>query len=360
MTAHVSIVDFQRSSPIDRSDFLKQIVDLFLNSSVKSAAELRSLANAVTKLLAEVPGNSAACVTQTLLLHRRLDEAMIGAILKRNDLSTRIALSEAPWLPRDVILRAAAGLRRDEAAAIAARTDLDLLPLQFLLNRNDRLIDVLIAENHQISMPYIVIERLMVRAAKRAELARALLGRSDLTLAQRGCLIPAANLETALNILLCVNQLLGPAERKLPADYSLSSQLLLSIEAAKDVRSEFFVACAHAFQVQTSQIERIASDHRGIGIVILLSALGIRSKNPCDILKYSFNLENLDFRSHQFLKQIFEIMTTSSARWIVERMLAMKIDENNNSTSIEEMIVTDAIKSREPDAYKYAKQLRTA
>ena len=147
MTAHVSSVDFQRSSPIDPSDFLKQIVEIFLNSSVKSATELESIAKAITKLLNEVSSDAAACIAQTLALNRRLDEGMIGAFLTRHDLSTRIVLSEASWLPRDLILGATTGLRRDEAAAITARTDLDLLPLQFLLNRNDRSIDILLAEN---------------------------------------------------------------------------------------------------------------------------------------------------------------------------------------------------------------------
>lgn len=360
MTAHVSTVDFQRSAPIDRSDFLKQIVEIFLNSSVKSATELESIAKAITKLLKEVSGDTAACVAQTLTLNRRLDEGMIGAFLTRHDLSTRIVLSEASWLPRDVILGATTGLRRDEAAAITARTDLDLLPLQFLLNRNDRSIDILLAENHDISMPYKVLERLMIRAMGSPDLARALLDRHDLTLAQRGCLVPAADIETAFDILQSVNELIGSAERKMPSNYSPDPELLSSIQASKSIKTEFFAQCARAFQVQTSQIERIASDRRGVGITILLSALGFRSNNIPHILEYSFDFENLNFRSHQFLKQIVEVMNTSSARWLIERMLAIKVDENNKSTSIEEMIVTDAISGEKPDAYKYAKQLRIA
>ena len=360
MTAHVSSVDFQRSSPIDPSDFFKQIVEIFLNSSVKSATELESIAKAITKLLNEVSSDTAACIAQTLALNRRLDEGMIGAFLTRHDLSTRIVLSEASWLPRDLILGATTGLRRDEAAAITARTDLDLLPLQFLLNRNDRSIDILLAENHEISIPYKVLERLMIRAMRSPDLARALLDRPDLTLAQRGCLVPAADLETALDILQSVNELIGSAERKMPSNYSPDPELLSSIQASKSIKTEFFAQCASAFQVQTSQIERIASDHRGVGLTILLSALGFRLNNLPQILEYSFNFENLNFRSRQFLKQMIEIMNKSSARWLIERMLAIRIDENIKSTSIEELIVSDAIAGEKPDAYKYARQLRIA
>lgn len=360
MTAHISASEFKRTSSNNHSDFLNKIVRFFLNSSTRSTAELESLAKGIANLLNEVSSDTAACIAQTLTLNRRLDEGMIWAFLMRHDLSTRIVLSEASWLPRDVILGATTGLRRDEAAAITARKDLDLLPLQFLLNRNDRSIDTLLAENHDISMPYKVLERLMIRAIRSPDLARALLDRPDLTLAQRGCLLPAANLETALDILQSVNELIGSAERKMPLNYSPNPKLLSSIQASKSIKAEFFVRCASAFQVQTSQIERIASDRRGVGITILLSALGFRSSNMPQILEYSFDFENLNFRTHQFLKQITEVINTSSARWLIERMLAMKVDENNKSTSIEEMTVTDAISREKPDAYKYAKQLRIA
>lgn len=360
MTVHISALEFQKSSLDNHSDFLRKIVRFFLNSSAKSTAELESLAKAIANLLKEVSSDTAACIAQSLTLNRRLDEGMIEAFLTRHDLSTRIVLSEASWLPRDVILAATTGLRRDEAAAITARTDLDHLPLQFLLNRNDRSIDILLAENHDISMPYKVLERLMIRATGSTDLARALLDRPDLTLAQRGCLIPLADLETAFDILQSVNELIGSAERKMPSNYSPDPELLSSIQASKGINTQFIARCASVFKVQTSQIERIASDRRGVGIVILLSALGFRSSNLPKILEYCFNFENLNFRSQQFLKQIIEVMNTSSARWLIERMLAMKEDENNKSTSIEELIVTDAIAGAKPDAYKYAKQLRIA
>ena len=134
--------DTYGAGTVDQSVFLTQIVSLFLSPSVQTAKELETISQAITKILPEIPSNTAACVAQTLALGRRLDEGMITEFLKRHDRSTRIVLSEASWLPRSVVLGIASGPRRDEAAAMTVRADLDLLVLHFLLNRNDAAIDI--------------------------------------------------------------------------------------------------------------------------------------------------------------------------------------------------------------------------
>ncbi|MFM8702002.1 MAG: hypothetical protein ACKOC1_11475 [Hyphomicrobiales bacterium] len=360
MTIQESACHFQLSTPIEPADFLKKIVEIYLTSTVKTASDLELVSKAIAKLLTIVTEDVAACVAQALVLQGKLDQSMMSAFLMRHDLSSRIVLSEAATLPRSVILGATASVLRDEAASIAARPDLDLLPLQFLLSRDDRSIDILLAENRKISMPYLIVEQLIFRAVRNPGLARTLLGRPDLTLAQRGCLIMAADLETALEILGSVDTFVNLAEQEMPSLHALDPELLLSIPTYEGVRDELSARCASAFKVRNLQIERIVNDPRGVGLTILLAAHGLNSDKLIRLIEYIFSFENINFRIPPFLRSIIGSVHPKSARWLVEQMLEVETGSRSGSSSSKNITVSKMNIGKPTDGYKYSRQLRSA
>ena len=360
MTAHISITALDHAKPVDRSVFLEQIVGLFVSPSIQSTQELETIAGAIIKLLREVSGDAAARAAQTLVLMRRLDEGMIAAFLRRHDHSTRIVLSEASWLPRTALLGATTGIRREEAAAITARSDLDTLIMHFLLNRKDQCIDLLLAENHALSMPSEIIGRLMIRAMVDGPLARSLLERPDLSVAQRGCLLPMADLKTALQIIGKVDQITDISVPKSPANDDPQHNFHATSRIKSGSLRDFYSECATIYRVSLGHIERLLSDNRGAGLALLLASLGLSANEITRTLKYHFDFESKIFSSDQFLKHIIDSINPESAQWIVRKIFSIALDENNKPTSIEEMIVKDSIEGKKSDAYSYAKQLRIA
>lgn len=360
MNSHVSDAVLHSAVPVDRAVFLKQIVELFVSTSVRSTKELETIAGAITNFLREASDDTAACIAQTLVLSRRLDEGMIAAFLRRHDLSTRIILSEASWLPRSAILGAATGPRREEAAAITARADLDLLILHFLLNRNDPAVDILLVENHEISIPYAIMERLMIRAMVNPSLAQPLLERSDLSINQRACLLPAASFDTAMNVLRQFAdseqnfRLKGPSN-----DYNRSDSSVLNV-LMRGGKQEFYIECARSFHVSLGHIERLARDHNGIGLAILLISLGMNSTDLVQTIKYIFDFENKFFFYEKKLKYIIGAVKPATARWIIQKMFSVPLDENTKAGKVNEIEVKESIFEEKSDVYSYAKQLRIA
>lgn len=360
MNSHISDADLHKAVPVDRAVFIKEIVELFVKSSVQSAKELENIAGTITNFLREASDDTAACIAQTLVLGRRLDEGMIAAFLRRHDLSTRIVLSEASWLPRSAILGAATGPRREEAAAITARADLDLLILHFLVNRNDQTVDILLIENQEISIPYSIMERLIIRAMVNPSLAKPLLERSDLSIDQRACLLPAANLDTAINVLRQMAQsgqnyrLKGPSN-----DYNRPDSSVLNV-LLKGGTQEFFVECARSYQVSPGHIERLVRDQNGIGLAILLISLGIHAASLVQIIKYIFDFQNKFFFFETKLKYILGEVKPATAQWIIQKMFSVPLEENIKSVAISEIGVKDTGLEQKSDVYSYAKQLRIA
>lgn len=360
MNSHVSDADLRSAVPVDRAVFLKQIVDLFVSSSIRSTKELETIAGAITKFLQDVSDDTAACIAQTLVLSRRLDEEMISAFLRRHDLSTRIVLSEAPWMPRSAILGAATGQRREEAAAITARTDLDLLILHFLLNRNDQAVDILLVENHEISISYPIMERLIIRAMVNPSLARPMLERPDLSVDQRACLLPAASVNIALNVLRQITESEQNFRIKGPSnDYFCPVSQFLNL-AIKGETQEFYRECARSFHVSIGHIERLVGDQNGIGLAILLISLGMNATSLVHTIKYNFDFESKSFFVEKNVKHIIDAVKPATARWIIRKMFSVPLDENMKAGMKSELEVKKSISEQKVDVCSYAKQLRIA
>lgn len=348
------------AGPVDQSVFLKQIVSLFISPSVQASKELETIAIAITKLLPQIPSDTAACVAQTLALGRRLDEGMIAAFLRRHDRSTRIVLSEASWLPRSAVLGAASGTRRDEAAAITARADLDLLVLHFLLNRNDAAIDILLAENHSISMPSSIIGRLIVRAMKLPVLAQPLLERPNLSLEYQSCLLPAADERTLVSItrqiaqsfenIALINHHTKPAGCR-------SHVIDHLVNGTADRLKEF---CAQELRVSEAHIARLLENGRGIGLAIILIALQERPFNIFRIFENKTIIPNLNQNINRSIYYIIENLNPVSAKWIINNMASIPFNENETVEHTPNSLPQETNQKPKTDIYEYVKQLRTA
>lgn len=170
--------------------------------STDPLAELHSLGQAyttghelATDILALLPHASARVAercAELLVATNYMTSNLAFAFIARADASTCIALAGARGLPRAMLLHRVLTGSLEEARAIASRIDLDPLTLAGLADRNDPLIDRMIAESDELFHAPAVIDRLSFRAQQDGRLAALLLDRRELSFAQRARLFEFA------------------------------------------------------------------------------------------------------------------------------------------------------------------------
>jgi len=150
------------------------------------------LALTILSALPLADASTAARAAQTILLENAMTPLLAEAFVRRGDDSALMVLSECSALPSGTVSRLAQSGTLPEARALAARVDLDSRVLDRLIGRNDRVIDVLLAENLGTRLSGSVLAVLVARALDDRDLARCLIERPDLDPSVRAALFANA------------------------------------------------------------------------------------------------------------------------------------------------------------------------
>lgn len=151
------------------------------------------LATEVYALLPRASEKIARICAEMLTSSGHMTQSLAFAFLARSDRSSLIALAGAQTLPTTLLLHRASSGTTDEARAVASRAHLDPLLLAALCDRNDPVLDHLIAECPTLIDAPRVVDQLLLRARKDRKLATQLLKRDDLSFHQRAKLFEKAS-----------------------------------------------------------------------------------------------------------------------------------------------------------------------
>lgn len=151
------------------------------------------IATDVYALLPRASEKIARICAEMLTSAGHMTPSLAFVFLARGDRSSLIALSGAQSLPSTILLHRATTGTLDEARAVASRPHLDPLVLSGLIDRDDAVIDYLLAESRTLIDAYRVVDQLLFRAKKDQKLATRLFDRDDLSFHQRARLFEKAS-----------------------------------------------------------------------------------------------------------------------------------------------------------------------
>ncbi len=151
------------------------------------------IAAEVYALLPRASEKIARICAEMLTSAGHMTPSLAYVFLARGDRSSLIALAGAQTLPPAILLHRATTGTLDEARAVASRPHLDPLILSGLIDRDDAVIDHLLAESRALTDAHRVVDHLLLRARKDQKLATLLLDRDDLSFHQRAKLFEKAS-----------------------------------------------------------------------------------------------------------------------------------------------------------------------
>jgi len=162
-------------------------------TTLPASASEAPIAAEVYALLPRASEKIARICAEMLTSAGHMTPSLAYVFLARGDRSSLIALAGAQSLPSAILLHRATTGTLEEARAVASRPHLDPLVLSGLIDRDDAVIDHLLAENRTLTDTYRIVDHLLLRARKDQKLATLLLDRDDLSFHQRAKLFEKAS-----------------------------------------------------------------------------------------------------------------------------------------------------------------------
>ena len=181
-----------------RAALLRLQADMFVNARVRDRETIRSFEAMTLGFMSRVDGPTLAAVARLVASCPDTPEAVLIALTQCSSETRAIVAAQAPHLPAetiDLLLGPA-----DGRAILAARPDLDARTVERLLVLTEEAVDLVLAANPAVSPEHPAFAVLMERAQDRAPLARVLLARQDLTLADEARLYLQAHPERRAEI----------------------------------------------------------------------------------------------------------------------------------------------------------------
>jgi len=162
---------------------------------------LRDMAEDLKTLIPRTSESVACLCAEKLLRGGLMTSCLADAFLRRDDRSSTLVLFETSELAPETIETLAKTGSLMMARAIAGRSDLSDKAIYLLTDRNDAVIDQLLAEHTEVFLPEGAMKTLAQRALMDASLARRLLTRSGMPANIRAALFLHASPRQRMNIL---------------------------------------------------------------------------------------------------------------------------------------------------------------
>ncbi|MDO9428054.1 MAG: DUF2336 domain-containing protein [Methylobacterium sp.] len=173
------LIELSRLDTLDLKPVILRVqTDLFLSAPFRDRKTLEAFEALAGGLIPIVDDETAEIVARKLAAFRETPPGILAILAARGGAVRDAVVAEAPSLTPSVI-EAALTDGADLGAAIAARPDLDRATVNALSARAVAEVDTALARNGQISLGAETLARLVGRGRRSADLAEALLARTD-------------------------------------------------------------------------------------------------------------------------------------------------------------------------------------
>lgn len=294
-------------------------------SWTEKAAIRRALALVIPRAHESVAAQSA----QALSLNHLVDPLLADTFLARRDESSRIILSESSAISQRLTMQIAALGADEEARALTARTDLDETVLHILLNRRDRPIDILLAENHGLKLSRLMLERMMTRAMLDPALCRSLFDRPDLRLTDRAALFIHAAMTQRVRL---ANMISEHAPALDPAASGRHERLISELGACISARDHagFVNTLARHLHADTARLAVALMEPSGGVLMLVAIVIGAPDTMTEKMQRAWARPLPQDTRKRRELEDLRRVLTPHIADVILGHILATEISEDRS------------------------------
>ena len=309
---------------------LLELTDYAIAHREAGWTERAAISRAISLVIPRSNEATAAQCAQALSIHHAMDALTTEAFLARRDEAARIVLAESNGLSQRLSLQIAAIGSEDEARALTARTDLDDTVIHILLNRRDRPIDILLAENHGLPLSRLMLERMMTRAMIDPALCRSLFDRPDLTLKDRaGLFLNAANAQR----LQLIDELAALFVDETGEPVRSQGDVLTTLEThltAFDFAG-FVNTAARVLQVDMFRLSIMLMEPTGAALIVLASLFGAPDHMIERMQRAWSRPAPHDTRKRHEMDLIKRGLTPAMAGFILDSILAIEISEQHDA-----------------------------
>lgn len=293
--------------------------------------EKAAIRRALALVIPRAHESVAAQAAQALALNHLVDPLLADTFLARRDESSRIILSESAAISQRLTLQIAALGSDEEARALTARTDLDEAVLHILLNRRDRPIDILLAENHGLALSRLMLERMMTRAMLDPALCRSLFDRPDLRLTDRAALFIHAAMTQRTRFAIAIAErepaALMPTGES-PGQEGLVAELGACL-AARD-HAGFVNVLARHLNADTARVAVALMEPSGAVLLLIAILIGAPDAMTDRMQRAWARPMPQDTRKRREIEDLRRHITPQIAGFILTHILATEISEDRS------------------------------
>lgn len=338
--------------PAAASARLVELTDYAVTQRDSGWARRAAISRAISLVVPRATEVIAAQCAQTLTMHHAMDQLITEAFLARRDESARIVLSESTGISHRLTLQVAAIGSEDEARALTGRTDLEDTVVQILLNRRDRPIDILLAENHGLPLTRLALDRMLTRALIDPALSRSLFDRPDLSLEDRaGLFLHAAHAQRMSVITeLRGTHDIGETDNPVPVTgfdeaspsggaFTPQHELLTMLDTHLQAHDHagFVNTAARALNIETLRLSICLIETSGVALILLATLFGASDGFIERMQKVWSRPMPHEARKRHDLDEMRRVLTPVIAGSILEHILSIDIAEHRERSDPDQM-----------------------
>ncbi|HEX2555836.1 MAG TPA: hypothetical protein VHL98_19220 [Microvirga sp.] len=292
-------------------------VELFVNAPSRDRETVRAFEALALGFMPRLDAATLASAARLLAPCNDTPASVLAYLFQRSADTRDAVLDLAPTLPP---LVADLMIGTGRAAGLAARPGLDAWTQDRLLVMEDPVVDARLAANPHITLTETVLRRLIARAAERPALARTLLAREDIALADEAALYLAADAGRRLLIRERI-EASATFQRRSLVRLPQAEAVALAARAAEGDVAAFEAALSQAFGLAGAPPWRLLRPERQDLLALALAALGIEEQAAMRIFLTLHPVVAHPVRSVFRLAESFRSVPQATARVLVEAIL---------------------------------------
>lgn len=261
---------------------LRAMVKLYVSQARRT--ELQK--DAFTRdMLAALPSADAATlfdIATELCSCPDVDFAVAAALMERSHDAALTIHAEAVFLHENYLIVMARRGQSALAAAIALRAELSHTVLVALIERDEAVIDVALAENHALPLPREIRRILQMRGRFDSDIAAALLRRRDIQPLERLPLFLRGDALARGKLIAECAPLLAPALRPIHADRDMG----LRLAAFEEASLGRYGPLAEFLGLDPAVLETLCLDASGEPLALLCAAAELRGFDTLSVLAH--------------------------------------------------------------------------
>lgn len=236
-------------------------------------------------MLAALPGADSATlfdIATELCPCPDVDFAVAAALMERSHEAALTIHAEAVFLHENYLIVMARRGQSALAAAIALRAAISHTVLVALIERDEPVIDIALADNHALALPREVRRVLQMRGRFDADIAAALLRRRDIQPLERLPLFLRGDVHARAKLIAECAPLLAPALRPAESDRPMPLRLAAFEEASRGR----YGPLAEFLGLDAALLETLCLDGSGEPLALMCAAAELRGFDTLSVLAH--------------------------------------------------------------------------